>query len=59
VCGPRIGLALGGLVLLAGLVAAVVVTGFGRQAAAMHLGRLGDRLRSIRPQDLREALAGS
>lgn len=43
-CGPRGGLALGGAVFVAGLVAAVVATGFGRRAAVAHVRGTRDRL---------------
>lgn len=47
-CGPRIGLALGGAVFLAGLAAVVLVTGYGRRAAVAHLRGSRDRLRAWR-----------
>jgi MFS family permease len=45
--GPRTGLALGGVVFVAALVAAVVVTQFGRRAAIAHVRVTGDRLRAM------------
>jgi MFS family permease len=48
VFGPRTGLALGGMVFVAGLVAAVAATGFGRRAAVAHVRVARDRLRGIR-----------
>jgi MFS family permease len=46
--GPRTGLALGGVLFVAGLVAAVAATGFGRRAAVAHLRVTCDRLRAMR-----------
>jgi MFS family permease len=57
--GPRTGLALGGVVFVAGLVAAVVVTGFGRRAAVAHVRLTSHRLRSMRLlPNPRQAVAG-
>jgi MFS family permease len=60
VFGPRAGLALGGVVFVAGLVAAVAVTGFGRRATVVHLRVTWDRLRAmpLLPSP-RQAVAGS
>jgi MFS family permease len=46
--GPRTGLALGGVVFVAGLVAAVAVTGFGRRAAVAQVRVTCDRMRALR-----------
>jgi MFS family permease len=48
VFGPRAGLALGGVVFVAGLVVAVVATGFGRRAGVAHVRVAHERLRSLR-----------
>ncbi|MCW2703393.1 MAG: transporter [Blastococcus sp.] len=48
VFGPRAGLALGGVVFVAGLVVAVVATGFGRRAGVAHVRVARERLRSLR-----------
>jgi MFS family permease len=55
--GPRVGLAVGGAVFVAMLIAAVVATHFGRNAAVAHVRATRDRLRLLPP--LRQALAGS
>jgi MFS family permease len=58
--GPRTGLALGGAVFVAGLVAAVAVTQLGRRAAVAHVRVICDRLRALRLlPSLRPAAAGS
>jgi hypothetical protein len=58
--GPRTGLALGGAVFVAGLVAAVAATRFGRRAAVAHVRVICDRLRALRLlPSLRPAAAGS
>ncbi|HEY0508402.1 MAG TPA: MFS transporter [Blastococcus sp.] len=46
--GPRAGLAVGGLVFVAGLVVAVAATRFGRRAALAHVRVTRDRLRAVR-----------
>jgi hypothetical protein len=59
-CGPRTGLALGGVVFVAGLAAAVAATGFGRRAAVAHFRVTRDRLRALRLlPGLPQAVAGS
>jgi MFS family permease len=59
-CGPRTGLALGGVVFIAGLAVVVVATGFGRRAAVAHVGATCDRLRGMRLlPSVRQAVAGS
>jgi MFS family permease len=60
VFGPRAGLALGGVVFLLALAAAVAVTGFGRQAAVTHVRLTCDRLRAMLPlPNRRQAVARS
>jgi MFS family permease len=57
--GPRTGLALGGVVFVAALVAAVAATGFGRRAAVAHVRVTAGRLRAIRLPSLRPVVASS
>jgi MFS family permease len=60
VCGPRTGLAVGGAVFVAALVAAVAATRFGRRAAVAHVRGTRDRLAAMRSiPSLRQAFAGS
>jgi MFS family permease len=57
--GPRTGLALGGVVFVAALVAAVAATGFGRRAAVAHVRVTAGRLHAIRLPSLRPVVASS
>lgn len=57
--GPRTGLAVGGVLFVAGLVAAVAATRFGRRAAVAHVRVTCDRLRAMRLPSLRPAVARS
>jgi MFS family permease len=57
--GPRTGLALGGVVFVAALVAAVAATGFGRRAAVTHVRVTAGRLRAMRLPSLRPVVASS
>jgi MFS family permease len=58
--GPRTGLAVGGVVFVVGLLAAVAATGFGRRAAVAQVRVTCDRLRAMRLlPNLRPAAARS
>jgi MFS family permease len=58
--GPRAGLAVGGVVFVAGLAVAVAATRFGRRAAVTHGRVTWDRLRAMRSlPSPRQAVAGS